>query len=78
MNKYTTPIIFLKWISADLAREMFMTTRRFDECDNEIEKCYRITPVVPEASPSTRLERRRKIEDLFEEKRLREELEYFS
>lgn len=33
--------------------------------------------VVIEASPTTKLERRRRIEDLFEEKRLREELGEF-
>jgi|GEM_PF-1781181 len=32
---------------------------------------------APEASPGTKLERRRRIEDLFEEKRLREELGEF-
>ncbi len=33
---------------------------------------------VNEISPTTKLERRRKIEDLFEEKRLREELSEFA
>jgi phage shock protein A len=60
-----------------LAKEMAMSTRRFDEFDNEIEEVEAAAPVVPEASPSTKLERRRKIEDLFEEKRLREELAEF-
>ena len=34
--------------------------------------------ILTEVSPSTKLERRRKIEDLFEEKRLKEELEDFA
>lgn len=56
---------------------MAMSARRFDETDNEIEEFSEATPIIPEASPSKKLERRRKIEDLFEEKRLREELEEF-
>jgi hypothetical protein len=55
---------------------MAMSTRRFDEFDNEIEEFNEPAP-IPEASPSTKLARRRKIEDLFEEKRLKEELEEF-
>ncbi len=54
-----------------------MSARRFDECENEVEDFSDKETVVPESSPSTKLERRRKIEDLFEEKRLREELEEF-
>ena len=54
-----------------------MSTRGFDDFDNEIEEVNEAAPVIPEASPSTKLERRRKIEDLFEEKRLREELAEF-
>jgi len=49
----------------------------FDEFDNEIEDAGEPAPTIPEPSPSTKLARRRKIEDLFEEKRLREELEEF-
>lgn len=56
---------------------MAMSTRRFEDCDNEVEESNETEAVVPEASPSTKLARRRKIEDLFEEKRLREELEEF-
>lgn len=56
---------------------MAMSTRNFDELDTEVEEFVESAPVAPEASPSTKLERRRKIEDLFEEKRLREELEEF-
>ncbi len=52
-----------------------MSARSFEEFDTEMEACDEAA--VPEASPSTKLARRRKIEDLFEEKRLREELEEF-
>ncbi len=34
-------------------------------------------PIGTETNPTTKLERRRRIEDLFEEKRLREELREF-
>ncbi|KTD51245.1 MULTISPECIES: PA3496 family putative envelope integrity protein [Legionella] len=54
-----------------------MSTRGFDDFDTDIEDVSEAAPVIPEPSPSTKLERRRKIEDLFEEKRLREELEEF-
>ena len=57
-----------------LAKEMAMSTAVFDECDAEKEDNGETAPIIIEASPSTKLERRRKIEDLFEEKRLREEL----
>lgn len=60
-----------------LAKEMAMSTRRFDEFDNETIDFSDTEAVIPEASPSTKLERRRKIEDLFEERRLREELDEF-
>lgn len=55
-----------------------MSTRGYDDFDNDIEELNDAPTVTPEASPSTKLERRRKIEDLFEEKRLREELEDFA
>lgn len=61
----------------ELAKEMAMSEQQFDEFDNEIEDTSEPAVVVPEASPSTKLARRRKIEDLFEEKRLREELAEF-
>jgi hypothetical protein len=61
----------------EFAREMAMSARGFDEFDIELEDAADTTPAIIEASPSTRLERRRKIEDLFEEKRLREELDDF-
>ena len=54
-----------------------MSARRFDEFENEIEDFDDKEPIVSESSPSTKLERRRKIEDLNEERRLREELEEF-
>ncbi len=60
-----------------LAREMAMSTRGYDDFDNDIEEVNEAAPVIPETSLSTKLERRRKIEDLFEEKKLREELEEF-
>ena len=53
-----------------------MSVNRFDEVENETEEFSDAT-ILPEASPSTKLERRRKIEDIFEEKRLREELAEF-
>lgn len=56
---------------------MAMSAQRFDEFESENEDYTEKEAIVPEASPSTKLERRRKIEDLFEEKRLREELEEF-
>lgn len=54
-----------------------MSARRFDEFDNEIEEFNDPAAATPEPNPSTKLARRRKIEDLFEEKRLKEELEDF-
>lgn len=54
-----------------------MSTDCFDEPATETESFTNTEAAIPEASPSTKLERRRKIEDLFEEKRLREELEEF-
>jgi hypothetical protein len=56
---------------------MAVDTREFDEDGNDIEEFAVETPPTPEANPSTKLERRRKIEDLFEEKRLQEELAEF-
>lgn len=53
-----------------------MSINRFDESEQELDECNDTT-ILPEASPSTKLERRRKIEDLFEEKRLRDELAEF-
>lgn len=56
---------------------MAMSTTCFDDSTTEAECFTETEAVIPEPSPSTKLERRRKIEDLFEEKRLREELEEF-
>lgn len=54
-----------------------MNDRDFDDEDEALED-FPLSTVAPvEASPSTKLERRRKIEDLFEEKRLKEELAEF-
>lgn len=55
-----------------------MSTRRLDDLEKEVEEFSdEESSVIPDASPSTKLERRRKIEDLFEEKRLKAELEEF-
>ncbi|CAM2999865.1 Uncharacterised protein [Legionella steigerwaltii] len=54
-----------------------MNTREFDEDVNETEEFGVDKILTPETNPSTKLERRRRIEDLFEEKRLREELADF-
>jgi hypothetical protein len=57
---------------------MAVSTRRFDEFDIELDEFADPEEAnITEASPSTKLERRRKIEDLFEERRLREELSDF-
>lgn len=55
-----------------------MSTTDFEEFDEEAEDLESDQKVIIEASPSTKLERRRKIEDLFEEKRLKEELSEFA
>ncbi|MGL5742331.1 MAG: PA3496 family putative envelope integrity protein [Legionella sp.] len=54
-----------------------MNTREFDEDENEAEEFLGDASITVETNPSTKLERRRRIEDLFEEKRLREELAEF-
>ncbi|WP_165831567.1 PA3496 family putative envelope integrity protein [Legionella qingyii] len=54
-----------------------MNTSEFEEEVNDIEEVSIETIITPETSPSTKLERRRRIEDLFEEKRLRDELAEF-
>lgn len=54
-----------------------MSTREFDEFDNDVDEYNDDEKVISETSASTKLERRRKIEDLFEEKRLKAELEDF-
>lgn len=57
-----------------------MTVGNFEEDEVEVEDLSindNAIITVIESNPSTKLERRRKIEDLFEEKRLREELAEF-
>lgn len=56
---------------------MAMSARGFDEDENELEDFSASTTIAAETNPSTKLERRRKIEDLFEEKRMKEELAEF-
>lgn len=56
---------------------MAMDPREFDDNEMEIEDFNVDTTLSTETNPSTKLERRRRIEDLFEEKRLREELAEF-
>jgi hypothetical protein len=55
-----------------------MAIDQFEELDSELEDFNESPPVIAEVNPSTKLERRRKIEDLFEEKRLREEISEFA
>lgn len=57
---------------------MAMSTRGFDEDENELEDFSDGATITTEATPSTKLERRRRIEELFEEKRLKEELTDFA
>lgn len=54
-----------------------MNARDFEEEETELDDFSEGTTLAAETNPSTKLERRRKIEDLFEEKRLREELAEF-
>ncbi|WP_165485170.1 PA3496 family putative envelope integrity protein [Legionella rowbothamii] len=54
-----------------------MSARGFDEEENEQEDYSASATIATEANPSTKLERRRKIEELQEEKLLREELAEF-
>lgn len=54
-----------------------MNTREFEEDVNDAEEFGVDTIITTETNPSTKLERRRRIEDLFEEKRLRDELAEF-
>jgi hypothetical protein len=53
-----------------------MTIRRFDDFETDLEECED-SQEINEPSVSTKLERRRRIEELFEEKRLRRELDEF-
>lgn len=54
-----------------------MSTQRFDNFETGVEEYIDSQDTVIEPSLSTKLERRRRIEELFEEKRLREELDEF-
>lgn len=54
-----------------------MSARRFDDFETGIDDFIDSQDNPLEMSPTTKLERRRRIEDLFEEKRLREELGEF-
>ena len=54
-----------------------MNIRSFDKFESDLDEFNGTEPVIPEIPPSTKLERRRKIEDLYEEKRLKLEIEEF-
>ena len=54
-----------------------MNTGRFEDFEAETEESFDSQEAVSELNPSTKLERRRRIEELFEEKRLRDELDEF-
>lgn len=55
-----------------------MSARGFDEDENEVEDYSASAIISTEANPSTKLERRRKIEELLEEKILKKELQDFA
>ena len=57
-------------------KEMAMSARGFDEDEQEVEN-FSVTTINSEVNLSKKLERRRRIEELFEEKRLKEELREF-
>lgn len=54
-----------------------MSTRRFNDFETQVGEFADSQDVGSESSLSTKLERRRRIEELFEEKRLREEFDEF-
>ena len=54
-----------------------MSNQSFDEDDTLLEEPIVVPEVPSKVSLSTKLERRRRIEDLNEERRLREELHEF-
>lgn len=56
---------------------MAMSTRAFDHAENELEEYSANATISTETSPSTKLERRRKIEELIEEKLLKKEIDEF-
>lgn len=51
-----------------------MSSRTFDDFEADVEEFGTPETILIESSPSTKLERRRRIEELAEEKRLRDEL----
>lgn len=55
-----------------------MSMNRFDDLESEQDEFGEATTLTAETSSSKKLERRRKIEDLLEEKRLKEELSDFA
>ena len=57
-----------------LAKEIAMSTRRFDDFESEVDEFIESQDSFTESNPTTKLERRRRIEELKEEKLLREEL----
>lgn len=54
-----------------------MSTQRFDDLEIGLEESNHSTEVSAETHLSTKLERRRRIEEIVEQKRLREELSEF-
>lgn len=51
-----------------------MSTRRFDDFESGVDEFIESQDCFTDANPTTKLERRRRIEELMEEKILREEL----
>ena len=54
-----------------------MTTGSFEELDVDLDEFAEAEEIDADVPPSTKLERRRRIEELMEEKRLEEELRDF-
>ena len=54
-----------------------MSKRRLDQLEASMNGNNNSDEIPTDANPTTKLERRRRIEDLFEEKRMREELGEF-
>jgi len=62
-------------VGTGLAKEGAMNTRRFDEFESTVDELLELEDDAAEPSnPKTKLERRRQIEKMNEEKLLREEL----
>ena len=55
-----------------------MNARRYDDFEAEVDESIAYPPNDNKSSMSTKLERRRRIEELNEERRLRDELGEFS